>query len=123
MNYLVFFYCRFCFFLMIRRPPRSTRTTHSFPTRRSSDLRLELFLVAAADCHACAQSHRKEGGGLAHAASTAGDEDSLSGQQIVAEHRLAAGEIVLGQTALRSCRVVRVGSEHLWSRHAPGSFY
>src|SRR3546814_15616085 len=25
---------------MIRRPPRSTRTTHSFPTRRSSDLRL-----------------------------------------------------------------------------------
>src|SRR3546814_10479576 len=32
--------------------------------------RLELFLVAAADCHACAQSHRKEGGGLAHAAST-----------------------------------------------------
>src|SRR3546814_10485176 len=26
------------FFLMIRRPPRSTRTAHSFPTRRSSDL-------------------------------------------------------------------------------------
>src|SRR3546814_8933629 len=26
------------FFLMIRRPPRSTRTDHSFPTRRSSDL-------------------------------------------------------------------------------------
>src|SRR3546814_6072268 len=26
------------FFLMIRRPPRSTRMTHSFPTRRSSDL-------------------------------------------------------------------------------------
>src|SRR3546814_18758115 len=25
---------------MIRRPPRSTRTTHSFPTRRSSDLSL-----------------------------------------------------------------------------------
>src|SRR3546814_11709910 len=25
---------------MIRRPPRSTRLTHSFPTRRSSDLRL-----------------------------------------------------------------------------------
>src|SRR3546814_15345140 len=23
---------------MIRRPPRSTRTTHSFPTRRSADL-------------------------------------------------------------------------------------
>src|SRR3546814_9112739 len=28
----------YVFFLMIRRPPRSTRTTHSFPTRRSSDL-------------------------------------------------------------------------------------
>src|SRR3546814_9412601 len=26
---------------MIRRPPRSTRLTHSFPTRRSSDLRAE----------------------------------------------------------------------------------
>src|SRR3546814_17307067 len=26
------------FFLMIRQPPRSTRTAHSFPTRRSSDL-------------------------------------------------------------------------------------
>src|SRR3546814_16230527 len=26
------------FFLMIRRPPRSTRTTPSFPTRRSADL-------------------------------------------------------------------------------------
>src|SRR6059036_2687730 len=25
---------------MIRRPPRSTQPTHSFPTRRSSDLRL-----------------------------------------------------------------------------------
>src|SRR3546814_16738793 len=33
--FLIFF---FCFFLMIRRPPRSTRTDHSFPTRRSSDL-------------------------------------------------------------------------------------
>src|SRR3546814_14359251 len=27
------------FFLMIRRPPRSTRTDTLFPTRRSSDLR------------------------------------------------------------------------------------
>src|SRR3546814_4590622 len=27
-------------FLMRLRPPRSTRTTHSFPTRRSSDLRI-----------------------------------------------------------------------------------
>src|SRR3546814_11364343 len=31
--YFVFF-----FFLMIRRPPRSTRTDTLFPTRRSSDL-------------------------------------------------------------------------------------
>src|SRR3546814_15680626 len=30
--------CR-CYFLMIRRPPRCKRTVHSFPTRRSSDLR------------------------------------------------------------------------------------
>src|SRR3546814_7027481 len=29
------------FFLMIRRPPRSTRTDNSFPTRRSSDLSAE----------------------------------------------------------------------------------
>src|SRR3546814_1182023 len=29
----------FFFFLMIRRPPRSTRTDTLFPTRRSSDLR------------------------------------------------------------------------------------
>src|SRR3546814_6149057 len=31
--------CLFFFFLMIRRPPRSTRTDTLFPTRRSSDLR------------------------------------------------------------------------------------
>src|SRR3546814_15013354 len=34
-------YCLFCLFffcLMIRRPPRSTRTDTSFPTRRASDL-------------------------------------------------------------------------------------
>src|SRR3546814_13650226 len=31
----------FFFFLMIRRPPRSTRMTHLFPTRRSSDLVME----------------------------------------------------------------------------------
>src|SRR3546814_16056158 len=30
--------CLFFFFLMIRRPPRSTRTDTLFPTRRSSDL-------------------------------------------------------------------------------------
>src|SRR3546814_20241745 len=29
----------FVFFLMIRRPPRSTRTDTLFPTRRSSDLK------------------------------------------------------------------------------------
>src|SRR3546814_3750534 len=31
---------------MIRRPPRSTRLTHSFPTRRSSDLALPARFVA-----------------------------------------------------------------------------
>src|SRR3546814_6889744 len=35
--FIVSFVCVF-FFLMIRRPPRSTRTDNSFPTRRSSDL-------------------------------------------------------------------------------------
>src|SRR3546814_9633228 len=40
-GFLLFFLVRYLFvffFLMIRRPPRSTRLTHSFPTRRSSDL-------------------------------------------------------------------------------------
>src|SRR3546814_15139554 len=32
------FFLYMCFFFMIRRPPRSTRMTQSFPTRRSSDL-------------------------------------------------------------------------------------
>src|SRR3546814_7601471 len=32
---------------MLRRPPRSTRTEHSFPTRRSSDLQIELLLENA----------------------------------------------------------------------------
>src|SRR3546814_7460154 len=37
---------------MLRRPPRSTRTTRSFPTRRSSDLALDAegnFLALHAD--------------------------------------------------------------------------
>src|SRR3546814_15346236 len=34
--------CYVFFVLMIRRPPRSTRMTHSVPTRRSSDLIFEL---------------------------------------------------------------------------------
>src|SRR3546814_13102498 len=40
-HYVLFVDCimtLFFFFLMIRRPPRSTRTDTSFPTRRSSDL-------------------------------------------------------------------------------------
>src|SRR3546814_5671021 len=36
---LVFYIVSCFFFLMIRRPPRSTRTDTLFPTRRSSDLR------------------------------------------------------------------------------------
>src|SRR3546814_13111541 len=38
------------FFLMIRRPPRSTRLTHSFPTRRSSDL-LDWMLGRLSSAH------------------------------------------------------------------------
>src|SRR3546814_1861843 len=34
---------------MIRRPPRSTRTDHSFPTRRSSDLLVCLAEIAGDD--------------------------------------------------------------------------
>src|SRR3546814_5232292 len=34
------------FFLMIRRPPRSTRTYTLFPTRRSSDLQIETFFFS-----------------------------------------------------------------------------
>src|SRR3546814_15122120 len=42
MSTMLFLYLFCFFFLMIRRPPRSTRTTHSFPTRRSSDLRIAM---------------------------------------------------------------------------------
>src|SRR3546814_17335766 len=34
---------------MIRRPPRSTRTAHSFPTRRSSDLERETDVAIAVE--------------------------------------------------------------------------
>src|SRR3546814_18259519 len=44
----------FVFFLMIRRPPRSTRLTHSFPTRRSSDLDRKETLPASAIAKAVA---------------------------------------------------------------------
>src|SRR3546814_7751870 len=36
--YSIDYCCILIFFLMIRRPPRSTRTDTPFPTRRSSDL-------------------------------------------------------------------------------------
>src|SRR3546814_12346730 len=35
---------------MIRRPPRSTRLTHSFPTRRSSDLAWVKLLNSGQTC-------------------------------------------------------------------------
>src|SRR3546814_14829584 len=38
MSYYLYAYSPFRCFLMRRRPPRSTLLTHSFPTRRSSDL-------------------------------------------------------------------------------------
>src|SRR3546814_15395945 len=34
---------------MVQRPPRSTRLTHSFPTRRSSDLTLAMHATVAID--------------------------------------------------------------------------
>src|SRR3546814_18511764 len=34
----------FYFFLMIRRPPKSTRTDTPFPTRRAADLQMKLTL-------------------------------------------------------------------------------
>src|SRR3546814_3617041 len=37
---------------MIRRPPRSTRTDHSFPTRRSSDLLLQVGQMVEIVAHA-----------------------------------------------------------------------
>src|SRR3546814_17783681 len=47
----------FCFFcLMIRRPPRSTLLTHSFPTRRSSDL---LALLHSLGCPVVLGASRK----------------------------------------------------------------
>src|SRR3546814_12340469 len=56
------------FFLMIRRPPRSTRT-HSFPTRRSSDLygggRIFDVQIGAAGEHADMGDRRGDGGGAA----------------------------------------------------------
>src|SRR3546814_17530393 len=39
----------FCFFLMIRRPPRSTRTDTLFPSRRSSDLVAHTVIDGAID--------------------------------------------------------------------------
>src|SRR3546814_17984139 len=49
--YMCYVFFSICFFfLMIRRPPRSTRTDTPFPTRRSSDLETEhpgQHLVAA----------------------------------------------------------------------------
>src|SRR3546814_8422005 len=50
-------------FLMIRRPPRSTRTDTSFPTRRFSDLNIRRhFARASRPAHAAHASHRQRGG-------------------------------------------------------------
>src|SRR3546814_7813350 len=50
-------------FLMIRRPPRSTRTDTSFPTRRFSDLNSRRhFARASRPAHAAHASHRQRGG-------------------------------------------------------------
>src|SRR3546814_13112315 len=51
------------FFFMVRRPPRSTRMTHSFPTRRSSDLDgLEHDAVRVACLRRQVEQHRVDPG-------------------------------------------------------------
>src|SRR3546814_11121577 len=46
---------------MIRRPPRSTRTAHSFPTRRSSDLPVKgMFLPDRYIKGECPRCHAKD---------------------------------------------------------------
>jgi len=54
------------------------------------------------------QARGKEGGGLAHPAAAAGDEDALAGEHVLAEHALARRERLLVQTAPRPSGVVRV---------------
>src|SRR3546814_140586 len=44
---------------MIRRPPRSTLLTHSFPTRRSSDLPAAIAAAAASGARAAALPPRR----------------------------------------------------------------
>src|SRR3546814_19822126 len=46
-----YFVCLLFFLLMIRRPPRSTRTDTSFPTRRSSDLEPDALLLVMPSDH------------------------------------------------------------------------
>src|SRR3546814_6260191 len=64
---------------MIRRPPRSTRTTHSFPTRRSSDLGPEAGGTAANHQDVALSGHR---GG----ARRQGDGRRLAGPERSEEH-------------------------------------
>src|SRR3546814_3599648 len=45
---------------MIRRPPRSTRLTHSFPTRRSSDLAQAILYPTPANVTAYIRFQREQ---------------------------------------------------------------
>src|SRR3546814_3765587 len=71
---------------MIRRPPRSTRMTHSFPTRRSSDL-VRAEVLPGVDAHDDVEEAILEGerpGVRLHGM-------DLAGQAEVTEHRLYHG--------------------------------
>src|SRR3546814_2543063 len=82
---------------MIRRPPRSTRLTHSFPTRRSSDLavrdfRLQAFGIDAAIGIIAGAHLRRDGETGGH-----GQADGGHAVQIGA---LAAQEILVALAAI-----------------------
>src|SRR3546814_17646312 len=64
---------------MIRRPPRSTRLTHSFPTRRSSDLLAKQIESLRSEHRTLGVAYRK---GLD--AYIAADSDPLAGDAAVA---------------------------------------
>src|SRR3546814_11311563 len=90
------------FFLMIRRPPRSTRTAHSFPTLRSSDL--PLFIIVNPILAPGMASLRRfldfRGGNavrvLALASQKGGSgKTTMSGHLAVQAHLAGAGPVVL----------------------------
>src|SRR3546814_3858309 len=72
---------------MIRRPPRSTRTAHSFPTRRSSDLIEAFFADAPAETLDTVTDHDKAHGRIQERSVAASRETAL--RQAHGAHRHA----------------------------------